>query len=90
MKKSFIILITMVLLSFGLTGCFADYGAEQQYEESQSEYSMFVNVEYTSFYDIVYHEDTKVMYAISRGGYNQGTFTVLVNADGTPMLYEGN
>ena len=90
MKKSFVILITMALLSFGLTGCFEEYGKEQQYEESQSEYSMFINVEYTSFYDIVYHEDTKVMYAISRGGYNQGTFTVLVNADGTPMLYEGN
>ena len=87
MKKSFVILITMILLSFGLTGCF---GVEQQHEESDSKYSMFINVEYTSYYNIVYHKDTKVMYAISRGGYNQGTFTVLLDADGAPMLYEGN
>lgn len=87
MKKNLIMLISIILLSFCLTACF---GVEQQHEESDSEYSMFINVEYTSYYDIVYHEDTKVMYAISRGKDNQGTFTVLLNADGTPMLYEGN
>lgn len=89
MKKSFVILITMVLLSFGLTGC----DETKQWHETyrfESKYSMFVNIEGTDFYNIVYHKDTKVMYAISRGGYNQGTFTVLLDADGTPMLYEGN
>lgn len=39
-------------------------------------------------YDVVYHKDTKVMYAVSHSCYNIGTFTVLVNPDGTPMLYE--
>lgn len=88
MKKSFIVLITLALLSFGLTGC----GVTPQYEESASEsgYSMFVIVEDGSTYSIVYHKDTKVMYAISDGGYNHGTFTVMLNPDGTPMLYEGN
>lgn len=33
--------------------------------------------------------NTKVMYAISDGAHNYGNFTLLVNADGTPMLYEG-
>ena len=89
MKKSFIILITLVLFTFSLTGC---SGTKQLSEEntSQSKYSMFIKVEDASIYDVVYHKDTKVMYVISRGGYNQGTFTILVNADGTPMLYEGN
>ena len=39
-------------------------------------------------YDIVYQRDTKVMYAVSHGYYNCGTFTLLVNPDGTPMIYE--
>ena len=33
--------------------------------------------------------ETKVMYAISLGVYNSGTFCQLVNQDGTPMLWEG-
>ena len=28
------------------------------------------------------------MYTISRGNINTGNFTLLVNPDGTPMLYE--
>jgi hypothetical protein len=37
----------------------------------------------------VYQKDTKVMYVISSGTYNHGTFTLLVNADGSPMIYKG-
>ena len=49
---------------------------------------MFVEVERATNWKIVYHKDTKVMYAVSNGGCNQGTFTLLVNEDGTPMLYK--
>ena len=41
-----------------------------------------------AFY-IVYDNETKVMYAVSDGDYNRGVLTMLVNADGTPKLYEG-
>ena len=58
-------------------------------EENTNGMSMFVKVESTHPWDVVYHKDTKVMYAVSRGSYNQGTFTLLVNEDGTPMLWEG-
>lgn len=51
--------------------------------------SMFVKVETTTFWDVVYHKDTKVMYVVSSGIYNDGTFTLLVDADGKPMIYEG-
>lgn len=40
------------------------------------------------YYDTVYHKDTKVMYAIFYGYHNQGGFTMLVNPDGSPMLYK--
>ena len=51
--------------------------------------SMFVYIQECDSYDVVYQKDTKVMYAISSGTYNHGTFTLLVNADGSPMIYEG-
>ena len=50
--------------------------------------SMFVEVETTSLWRVVYHRVTKVMYATSLGTYNSGSFTLLVNPDGTPMLWE--
>lgn len=39
-------------------------------------------------FDIVYDVDTKVLYTVSNGMHNRGCFTLLVNADGTPRLYE--
>lgn len=41
-------------------------------------------------YMIVCHKDTKVMYAVSTFGYGAGVFTLLVDPDGKPMLYEGD
>lgn len=38
-------------------------------------------------YKIVYDVNTGVMYAVSAGAYNSGNFSVLYNADGTPLLY---
>lgn len=52
--------------------------------------SLFTVVEYNSdlsFY-IVYMNKTKVMYAISDGSENRGDFTLLVNEDGSPMIYK--
>lgn len=49
----------------------------------------FVVVEPTINWHVVYCNKTKVMYAISRGYDNKGDFTLLVNPDGTPMIWEG-
>jgi hypothetical protein len=32
---------------------------------------------------------TGVMYWMSNGGYNGGNLTLLINADGTPRIWEG-
>lgn len=80
-----IILFTM-LFTISLTGC----GESTESQDSREE-NMFVYIQSTAFsqgYDVVYQKDTKVMYVVSRGTYNQGTFTMLVNPDGSPMLYE--
>lgn len=58
-------------------------------EDSKKTASMFVEVENSFNWSVVYHRDTGVMYVVSCGGYNAGDFTMLVNADGTPMIYKG-
>ena len=48
----------------------------------------FTKIESSSvnyLFDVVYDNETKVMYTVS----SEGEFTVLLNADGTPLLYEG-
>lgn len=82
--KRFLLMILFILL---LTGC-----GETPNSQEEETANMFVCIQKADFYtayDVVYHKDTKVMYTVSQGAYNSGTFTLLVNPDGTPMLYEG-
>ena len=80
MKRIFSIIITIILVLM-LTGC----GTSIQRLENGS---MFVTVEETMDWRVVYHRDTKVMYIVGNCG-TKGVFTVLVNPDGTPMLWDG-
>ena len=50
---------------------------------------MFIEVEQTSAWKIVYDKETKVMYAVSFGIYNCGNFTLLVDENGNPKLWDG-
>lgn len=84
MKKKIIAIILILILM--LAGCSSsEFGREG--EQSKTETPMFILVEESRNWKIVYHRETKVMYAISYGGYNAGTFTLLVDADGNPMLW---
>jgi hypothetical protein len=84
MKKLFAIILVLVMCVGLFTACTATVE-----RTPESDTSMFIAVETTGSWAVVYHRETKVMYAVSRGGYNSGNFTLLVNADGTPMLWEG-
>lgn len=83
MKK----IIVWIMIAFALlcTGCSSDTKSVEG-ESGGEETSMFVIVEKAPSWSIVYNKETKVMYAVSGGPYNRGTFTVLVNANGTPMI----
>lgn len=85
MKKTFVVFVMIVVMAFGLIGCHND---SQPKELESVDGSSFLIVEYGVNYDIVYHKETKVMYIVSDGEYNRGNFTVMVNADGTPMIYK--
>ena len=89
MKKLVAILMAIALCACLFAGCGGSHvNRSSDYNEDQA--SMFVSVEYVSEnWRVVYHKDTKVMYVVSGGSYNRGTFTVMLNPDGTPLLWEG-
>lgn len=86
MKKALLI-VCIVVMCFTLAGCGTT--VEKQTQAPNEVKSMFVILEETMSWCVVYDRETKVMYAVSYGTYNGGTFTMLVNADGTPKLWGG-
>ena len=80
------LIIVSIMLTFA--GC-ASIRAEAKEVEETDDGSTFILVDADYYCWIVYHKDTKVMYAVSRSPNNIGTYTLLVNADGTPMIWEG-
>ena len=81
-----IFVIAILTLCLFLTGCGAKKESVADLDVSNK--SMFVIVEEGMSYEIVYHRDTKVMYAISCGSHNSGDFTVMVDKYGKPLLYQ--
>lgn len=75
--------IAAAALLITLAGC----ATVERADAKKAETSMFVLVETANDWNVVYHRETKVMYAVSNFGYGSGVFTLLVNPDGTPMLY---
>ena len=89
MKKC--ILICLLILSMMLCSC-SNYATVLSHNEIDKDktvnISMFVIVEEASTWRVVYHKDTKVMYAVSHGNNSYGEFTLLVNPDGSPMMFQ--
>lgn len=84
MLKKASCLFLCIILTISMCGCGQPISREVEQEETPS---MFIVVETTGIWYVVYHRDTKVMYSVSYGGYNCGNFTLLVNPDGSPMLW---
>ena len=84
--KKLCLLIVILILSLMLTGCYATQVKEQETNKPES---MFVMIEATYGWRIVYDKETKVMYAVSYVSNGTGKFTLLVNSDGTPKLWKG-
>lgn len=84
MKKMMVIII---LTTLTLTGCASS--KVEKVEKPREDASCFEVVEDTWNWLVVADKETGVMYTVSRGSYNNGNFTLLVNADGKPLIYEG-
>lgn len=93
-KRFLAVLLLTIIMMLSFAGCDKKQMLKEEdiSKNNNTTYSMFILLEDNNSigYRIVYHKDTKVMYAISCGYYNCGTFTVMLNADGTPMIYSGN
>ena len=83
--KRLIVIVLMAVMLLSLSAC----ATKRTSEISKGETSRMVYVEETSAYCIVYDKYTKVMYAVSYCANNIGNFTLLVDANGNPLLYEG-
>lgn len=79
--KRFLLCAIVIFAISCVAACCGFNEAEAWQEE------MFVKVGSGYGHDVVYQLDTKVMYAVSTAAYNTGNFTLLVNPDGTPMVW---
>ena len=87
MKKLIALVAAVLMIVSVLTACGENPAAD---DEAPVRESFFVTIRNDSNYRIVYCRDTRVMYSISSNYYNVGTLTLLVNPDGSPMIYHGD
>lgn len=87
MKNKILTIIFTALLLLAIVSIVACNS--QSVDASNYYKNMFTRVYTDTDFYVIYDNETKVMYAVSDGHYNSGNFTLLVNADGTPKLYDG-
>lgn len=80
MKRFLICTVAAAVIAVSLACC-----GVSEAEAGQEE--MFVEVYEGYDYIVVYHQESKVMYAVSDSQRSIGVFTLLVNSDGTPMIW---
>ena len=88
MKRYIVLFITIVFIICILGACCSGSETSNDGNTTYADNPMFITIVDARDYRVVYHKDTKVMYAISEGSYNRGTFTLLVDADNKPLLYK--
>lgn len=86
MKKRIITLLLTIIIGLSISACSST--SVQNVNDGKQQVSMFVVIENTYDWIVVYHKETKVMYVVSDGDYNHGTFTLLVDENGDPLLYK--
>ena len=83
MKRAVITLFAAMML---VTGC----GGKAERKTEYLRRGRFAVLETMPTWAVVVDVETGVMYTVSNGGRNRGTFTMLVDADGKPLLWKGN
>ena len=78
-------LICRLMLSLLLVGC----GTSSESDAGANGKSRFVCVENNVNWRVMADRETGVMYVMSCGAYNVGTFTLMLDADGNPLIWEG-
>ena len=85
MKHGRKIFIALLLGIVCLTGCSENTDSS----ENRRRFFVLSHENDLDFY-VAYDRTTGVEYAVSRGGYNRGTVTLLVDVEGKPLIYGGD
>lgn len=88
MKRVGIIALFLLIL-FVLTGCESGKISSRTIADAEFDNKMFMIVSEEVYGYVIVEKSTRVMYWRSSGAYNGGTLTLLVNPDGTPMVWNG-
>lgn len=89
LQITMLICIIMAVLFASCAGSNAEHANAVSAIDTKEDYNnVFEQIGYGGSYIIVYHTQTKVMYVVSDEYRNKGNFTLLVNPDGTPMIYK--
>lgn len=80
-KKIVILGIIFLAITLFLAGCSLE-------NNNNEENYRFIKIYEKGSVKIFYDKETKVEYAVRSNGYGGTSMTLLVNADGKPLLYE--
>lgn len=86
MKNKILAIFMAMSVIFGVAGCSTTESVESK--EDISKETMFETVEVGWSWHVVYHKETKVMYVVNRSSYGGGNFTLMVDSDGSPLLWQ--
>lgn len=79
------VFVSLMIIAFLMDVAVSEINSET---EAATE-DRFITLSYETNYFIVYDKETMVQYVVSNGNYNRGTFVMLVDKDGKPLIYEG-
>lgn len=89
MKKYVVFILVLILCLVLFTGCTITLSPSQNGESNSNTLEdRFFRLERTSRWCIYVDRQTNVMYLYRNGGY-LGGISVMLDADGKPLLYEG-
>lgn len=82
MKKILCLLLALIMPLLLFSGC------GNEIDIGDSEYRRFYIINYSDDASVYIDKETRVMYLFVKA-YYKGGLTVMLNPDGTPMLWEG-
>lgn len=84
------LIIISLLIMLGILFIRPLFGTIKENKVMAAAKGRFTFVSDEIYFHIYYDKKTKVMYAVSNSQYNRGNVVLLVDADGKPLLYEGD
>ena len=91
MKKFFNLVLPIIFCFIFLSSCGSIEKSINETENTNKRFgnSVFITISNEYFGDVVCDTRTGVQYWRSESGYNPGTLSLLVDADGKPLIYKG-